>query len=123
MQKVLIVDDEPFVIRMLTDKFVNAGIDVVSAVNGREAVDRAQAEKPQVIIMDWMMPEMSGIEACAAIRTHPDHARTTIIMLTAKGQELDERKGKEVGADFYVTKPFSPRMLLRLVQDCLHETP
>lgn len=119
MMKVLIADDEPFVVRMLKDKFQNAGIGVVSAANGKEAVRVAQAETPQVIIMDWMMPEMNGLDACRAIRSIPVHQRTPIIMLTAKGQELDERKGREAGADFYVTKPFSPRMLLRLVEDCL----
>jgi two-component system alkaline phosphatase synthesis response regulator PhoP len=119
MMKVLIADDEPFVVRMLRDKFQNAGIGVVSAANGKDAVRVAQAESPQVIIMDWMMPEMNGLDACRAIRSIPVHQRTPIIMLTAKGQELDERKGREAGADFYVTKPFSPRMLLRLVEDCL----
>lgn len=119
MPKVLIVDDEPFVIRMLRDKFQNAGIDVISAVNGKQAVELTHAEKPHMIIMDWMMPEMSGIDACATIRADPDSAHIPIIMLTAKGQELDEKKGKEAGANFYITKPFSPRRLLRLVQDCL----
>lgn len=119
MMKVLIADDEPFVVRMLRDKFQNAGIGVVSAANGKEAVRMAQAETPQVIIIDWMMPEMNGLDACREIRSIPVHQRTPIIMLTAKGQELDERKGREAGADFYVTKPFSPRMLLRLVEDCL----
>ncbi len=119
MPKVLIVDDEPFVVRMLRDKFQNAGLGVVSAVNGKEAVDMVRAEKPHVIIMDWMMPEMNGLDACKVIRTHPDHKQTPIIMLTAKGQEVDELKGKEAGADHYITKPFSPRMLLKLVQECL----
>ena len=93
MTKVLIVDDEPFVIRMLRDKLRNAGISVVSAVNGKEAVGLAMSERPDLIIMDWMMPEMNGIDACKAIRTNPEHAGTPIIMLTAKGQELDEKKG------------------------------
>jgi len=119
MHKVMIVDDEPFVIRMLKDKFENAGLTVVSAANGREAVELALREMPQLIIMDWMMPEMNGIDACETIRANPLHAKTPVIMLTAKGQEVDEKRGKEVGCDYYITKPFSPRMLLRLVQDCL----
>jgi len=119
MHKVLIVDDEPFVIRMLKDKFENAGINVVTASNGKEAVQQAQKELPHLIILDWMMPEMNGLDACQSIRANPVHAKTPIIMLTAKGQEVDEKKGKTVGCDYYITKPFSPRMLLRLVQDCL----
>lgn len=119
MHKVLIADDEPFVVRMLRDKLQNAGINVVSAVNGKEAVEMAGVEKPHLIIMDWMMPEMNGIEACENIRSNPIHARTPIIMLTAKGQEIDEKKGIEAGANHYITKPFSPRRLLRLVQECL----
>lgn len=119
MSKVLIVDDEPFVVRMLKDKLQNAGIGVVSAANGKDAVRMALAETPQVIILDWMMPEMNGIDACKAIRTLPVHRETPIIMLTAKGQEIDEQKGREAGANYYVTKPFSPRMLLRLVEECL----
>lgn len=119
MAKVLVVDDEPFIVRMLRDKLQNVGISVVSATNGREAVVVAEEENPQVIVLDWMMPEMNGIDACKAIRTLPAHRRTPIIMLTAKGQELDEQKGRDAGADYYVTKPFSPRLLLRLVEDCL----
>lgn len=119
MHKIMIVDDEPFVIRMLKDKFENAGLTVVSAANGREAVDLARTEKPHLIIIDWMMPEMNGIDACETIRADPDHAKTPVIMLTAKGQEVDEQRGKKVGCNYYITKPFSPRMLLRLVQDCL----
>jgi len=119
MHKVMIVDDEPFVVRMLKDKFQNAGLHVVSASNGKEAIELAHREQPHLIIMDWMMPEMNGIDACETIRSSPAHAKTPIIMLTAKGQEVDERKGKEVGCSHYITKPFSPRMLLRLVQDCL----
>ncbi len=119
MHKVLIADDEPFVIRMLKDKLQNAGINVVSAVNGKQAVELAEAEKPNLIIMDWMMPEMNGLEACESIRSKSFHALTPIIMLTAKGQEIDEKRGKEAGANHYITKPFSPRRLLRLVQDYL----
>lgn len=119
MPKVLIVDDEPFIIRMLKDKFENAGISVISAMNGREAVDLARAERPELIVMDWMMPDMNGIDACEAIRSRPEQQKTPIIMLTAKGQEADEKKGKEAGATHYITKPFSPRMLLRLAQDCM----
>jgi two-component system, OmpR family, alkaline phosphatase synthesis response regulator PhoP len=118
MTKVLIVDDEPFVIRMLRDKLQNAGISVVSAANGKEAVGLAMSERPNLIIMDWMMPEMNGIDACKTIRTNPEHAGTPIIMLTAKGQELDEKNGRDAGATYYITKPFSPRRILRLVEEC-----
>ena len=116
---VLVVDDEPFVVRMLRDKLVNAGIDVIGAVNGREALERVNAEKPDLIILDWMMPEMNGIETCETIRSDPGTAATPIIMLTAKGQEMDERRGKRAGATYYITKPFSPRRILRLVEECL----
>jgi DNA-binding response OmpR family regulator len=103
---------------MLRDKLQNAGISVVSAVNGKEAVGLAMTERPNLIIMDWMMPEMNGIDACKTIRTNPEHAGTPIIMLTAKGQELDEKKGRDAGATYYITKPFSPRRILRLVEEC-----
>ena len=104
MTKVLIVDDEPFVIRMLRDKLQNAGISVVSAVNGKEAVGLAMTERPNLIIMDWMMPEMNGIDACKTIRTNPEHAGTPIIMLTARTDQTESR-ALEMGAHDYLTKP------------------
>jgi two-component system alkaline phosphatase synthesis response regulator PhoP len=119
VQKVLIVDDEPHVIRMLKDKLRNAGIGVICAVNGNEAVRMARAEMPRAIIMDWIMPETNGLDACREIRAIPAHEKTPIIMLTVRSQEIDEQKGREAGASFYVTKPFSPHLLLRLVEDCL----
>ena len=105
--RVLIVEDEKDVREMLRLNLKAGGFDVLEAHNGAEGLAIAKAELPSVVILDLMMPEMSGMEVCRALRRNPATSRIPILMLTAKSTEVDKVAGLEVGADDYVTKPFN----------------
>ena len=121
-KKILVVDDDTHV-RILLEQtlevFEDAGVELLLATDGREAWDVIQAERPDVIILDVMMPEMSGYEVCERLRADPNCAHAHVIMLTAKGQVKDHQRGLEVGANEYITKPFSPRRLVARVAEVL----
>jgi DNA-binding response OmpR family regulator len=105
---ILVVDDEPTLRETLVDALEADGFRVVSAADGREAIERFRADKPDLVLLDLMLPELSGIEVCRIIRRE---SGVPIVMLTAKDSELDKVVGLELGADDYVTKPFSMREL------------
>ena len=109
---VLIVDDERDVIDMLTISLSKAGLMVRSATDGVAGLTKARQEQPALIVLDLMMPKMPGLEVCKLLKADPLTQAIPIIMLTAKAEEIDRVLGLEVGADDYVTKPFSPRELL-----------
>jgi DNA-binding response OmpR family regulator len=115
MSKVMVIDDEPFILMMLEDKLKRAGLDVIALKESVNAVDIIKREKPDLIILDWMMPEVSGIEVCGMLKSDPELSDIPIYMLTAKGQEEDEKLGLRSGVDRYITKPFSPSALLDIV--------
>lgn len=119
MPKVMVIDDEPFILMMIEDKLKRGGLEVVTLRESKNAVDVIRREMPDLIILDWMMPEISGISICKTIKTDPDLANIPVFMLTAKGQEDDEKLGIKCGVDRYITKPFSPRILLELVLEQL----
>jgi len=119
MKKVVVIDDEPFILMMIEDKLKNAGIEVVTLRSGVNAVQIVKKEKPGLVILDWMMPEISGIEICKTLKQDPEMADIPIFMLTAKGQDADEQLGLRCGVARYITKPFSPRALLEMVQEVL----
>jgi two-component system phosphate regulon response regulator PhoB len=119
MSKILIVDDEPFILMMLEDKFKRAGFGVIALNESTRALDVIRAERPDIVLLDWMMPEVSGIEICKAVKSDPDLASIPVFMLTAKGQEEDERLGMRAGVDRYITKPFSPAAILEMVREVL----
>ena len=121
--RVLIVEDEKDVREMLRLNLKAGGFDVLEAHNGAEGLAIAKAELPSVVILDLMMPEMSGMEVCRALRRNPATSRSPILMLTAKSTEVDKVAGLEVGADDYVTKPFSPRELLLRVRAVARRQP
>jgi two-component system phosphate regulon response regulator PhoB len=121
--RVLIVEDEKDVRDMLRLNLKAGGFDVLEAHNGAEGLAIAKAELPSVVILDLMMPEMSGMEVCRALRRNPATSRIPILMLTAKSTEVDKVAGLEVGADDYVTKPFSPRELLLRVRAVARRQP
>ena len=121
--RVLIVEDERDVREMLRLNLKMGGFDVLEAQNGAEGLAIAKAELPSVVILDLMMPEMSGMEVCRALRRNPATSRIPILMLTAKSTEGDKVAGLEVGADDYVTKPFSPRELLLRVRAVARRQP
>jgi two-component system alkaline phosphatase synthesis response regulator PhoP len=117
--RVLAVDDEPDVLGLVETKLQKAGFEVSTATNGQEAVDRALAEKPDVVIMDVMMPKLDGLSACTRIKQILGEAAPIIILLTARGQESDVVEGLGCGADDYMVKPFAPRELVARVNVAL----
>ena len=120
MSKVLIVEDEPDMVLGLKDNFEFEGYEVVTASDGAAGLERARAQKPDLVILDIMLPKLSGLEVCKTLRGEGFEA--PIIMLTARGQEIDKVVGLELGADDYVTKPFSIRELLARVRAILRRT-
>jgi len=114
LQRVLIIEDEPDMILGLRDNFEYEGYDVLVARDGKEGLSRALADNPDVILLDIMLPKMSGLDVCRQLRSNG--VDTPVIMLTARGQEIDKVIGLEMGADDYVTKPFSIKELLARVR-------
>ena len=114
MQRVLIIEDEPDMVLGLRDNFEYEGYDVLVARDGKEGLSRALADHPDVILLDIMLPKMSGLDVCRQLRSNG--VDTPVIMLTARGQEIDKVIGLEMGADDYVTKPFSIKELLARVR-------
>ena len=110
--KVLIVDDEPDILEFLDYNFKKEGFEVICAENGVEAVKKAKKERPDIIILDIMMPIMDGVEACRKMREEPSLKNKIIIFLTARGEEYSEVAGFDAGADDYITKPIKMRVLM-----------
>jgi two-component system, OmpR family, alkaline phosphatase synthesis response regulator PhoP len=121
-KKLLIVDDEPH-IRMLIgqtlEELEDEGVDFMTAENGEQALEIIQAQNPQLVFLDVMMPKMNGMEVCRRVKQELQLKDVFIILLTAKGQELDRQKGQEVGADVYMTKPFDPEKILAKAREVL----
>lgn len=117
--KILLVDDEPDILEIVGFNLSNEGYQVVTAENGMEGVKKAKKEKPHLIILDVMMPEMDGIEACEQIRGISDLKDTIITFLTARGEDYSQVAGFEAGADDYITKPIKPKVLLSKVKALL----
>ena len=118
--KILVVEDEPNMVAGLRDNFEFEGYEVITARDGVEGLQRALEESPDLVVLDVMMPHLSGLEVCRQLRAK--RASIPIIMLTARGQEIDKVVGLELGADDYVTKPFSIRELLARVKAILRRT-
>ena len=117
--KILLVDDEPDILEIVGYNLSSEGYQVITAENGIEAVKKAKKEKPHLIIMDVMMPEMDGIEACEQIRKNPDLTNTIITFLTARGEDYSQVAGFDAGADDYITKPIKPKVLVSKVNALL----
>jgi two-component system alkaline phosphatase synthesis response regulator PhoP len=117
--RVLAVDDEPDVLGLVQTKLQKAGFEVLTATNGEEAVDQAMREKPDVVIMDVMMPKLDGLTACTRIKQELGDLAPIVILLTARGQESDVVEGLSCGADDYMVKPFAPRELVARVNVAL----
>jgi DNA-binding response OmpR family regulator len=115
-KKVLIADDEQNIVISLEFLLRREGFEVIVASDGEEALARARAEKPDLVLLDVMMPKMNGFDVCQALRADPEQAATRILMLTAKGRETEVSKGLGLGADAYVTKPFSTKDLVAQVR-------
>lgn len=117
--KILLVDDEPDILEIVGYNLSSEGYQVITAENGLEGVKLAKKEKPQLIILDVMMPEMDGIEACEQIRKMPDLSDTIITFLTARGEDYSQMAGFDAGADDYITKPIKPKVLVSKVKALL----
>jgi two-component system phosphate regulon response regulator PhoB len=117
--KVLIVDDEPDAVELISFNLKGAGLDVITASDGAQALKKAEQHTPDAIILDVMLPEVDGMEVCKVLRRGAKTAGIPILMLTSKAAEIDRVLGLELGADDYVTKPFSPRELVLRVKRLL----
>ncbi len=121
-QKILIVDDEAH-IRMLIEQTLeeleDEGVEFLTAENGEIALEIIRTEKPNLVFLDVMMPKMNGMEVCRRVKKELEMNEVFIVLLTAKGQELDRLKGQEVGADVYMTKPFDPEVILNKAKEVL----
>jgi len=118
-ERILVVDDEPDLRELVRVNLAQAGFAVETAASGREALARLHDAPPDLVVLDLMLPDFSGTEICRQLRADPELAQVAVIMLTAKSDELDRVVGFELGADDYVTKPFSPRELTLRVRAVL----
>ena len=116
---ILLIDDEPYILRSLSYVLTREGYRVETASNGEEGLARARALRPPLVFLDIMMPRMNGYEVCEQIRQDPTLSDTYVIMLSAKGQQIDRERGMLGGADEYMTKPFSPREVAERVHSLI----
>jgi two-component system alkaline phosphatase synthesis response regulator PhoP/two-component system response regulator VicR len=114
--KILAVDDEKHIVRLVQITLQKEGYELITASTGKEALEKVAADKPDLIVMDVMMPEMDGLEALARLKGDPATAKIPVIMLTAKAQDSDVFRGWQSGADLYLTKPFNPQELVTFVK-------
>ncbi|MSU40175.1 MAG: response regulator transcription factor [Pedosphaera sp.] len=117
--RILVVDDEPDALELAELNLRNAGFAVLLAANGTDALKQARKHKPDLIVLDIMLPEVDGLEVCKTLRADPGTAGIPVLLLTAKAAEIDRVLGLELGADDYVTKPFSPRELVLRIKGLL----
>ena len=122
MNEILLADDEPNQIELMKFNLEKNGFLVKSAYNGEQALDMIYEKKPNVLIADWMMPKMSGIELCRILRSNKDTMLLPIIMLSARSEEADKSLGLDTGADDYISKPFSPMELVSRVKALIRRT-
>ncbi len=121
-QQILVVDDEPDILELVRFALTQEGYSVTTATTGQEALDALKGQRPDAVVLDLMLPDFSGTEVCRRIRSNAEMATLPILMLTARSEELDRVVGFELGADDYVTKPFSPRELTLRVKAVLRRS-
>ena len=121
-KKVLVVDDEP-TIRQVVRKRLSQDYDIIEATNGEQAVDIARTEKPDAILMDFMMPGLDGLGACYTIKADSETKAIPVIIVSARGHELDKKYASDMGADAYITKPFEATELLGTIKKFLATPP
>ncbi len=110
--KILVVDDEIYIVHILDFSLGIEGYEVMTALDGEQALAKVAQDKPDLIVLDIMMPKLDGYETCKALKSNPETREIPVILLSAKGRNVDQKVGFEVGADDYITKPFSPRKLV-----------
>jgi len=120
--KILIVDDEPhlrMLIQQSLEELEDEGVELLTAGDGEQALETIRDEKPELVLLDVMMPKKNGFDVCHTVKKDLGYVDTFVILLTAKGQEFDRQRGQEVGADLYMTKPFDPDALLEKARTVL----
>ncbi len=120
--KILVVDDEPDILDFLRYNLVKEGYNVVTASNGEEGVMMAQEEKPDLVILDIMMPKMDGVEVCRNLRSKPEFDKTLIIFLTAREEDYSQIAALDIGGDDYITKPIRPRVFISRIKALLRRS-
>ena len=118
-KRILIAEDSPTILAMMKLVVTNAGFDVISAEDGKEALDKARSEKPDLIILDIMLPHIDGYKVCAMLKFDNNFKNIPVIILTARAGEDDKQMGKNVKADEYLTKPFDPDLLVAKINELL----
>lgn len=110
--RILLIEDDPSLTELIHYNLEQEGFDITTSADGEDGLMRAEEDPPDLILLDWMLPNLSGIEICRRLRRNPATANVPVIMLTARAEEADRIRGLDTGADDYVTKPFSPRELI-----------
>ena len=119
MKKILIADDKPEVVELVRATLEGGDYQIIDVFDGKEALEKIRLEKPALVLLDIIMPEMDGLQVLSKLKKDPQIKEIPVIMLTAKGQKLDKEKGVELGARDYIVKPFSPSVLLRKIEEVL----
>jgi DNA-binding response OmpR family regulator len=120
--KILVVDDEIYIVHILDFSLGMEGYEVVTALDGEQALEKVKSEKPDLIVLDIMMPKLDGYEVCKNVKSSAETQHIPVILLSAKGRNVDQKLGFDVGADDYITKPFSPRKLVERINQLLGQT-
>lgn len=118
-KRILIVDDEPDLVETLSFRLEASGYEVIKADDGQKGLDKARSEKPDLIILDLMLPKLDGYKVCRMLKFDEAYKDIPIILFTARAQEQDKKMGQDVGADGYITKPFEPQALLAKIQELI----
>ena len=118
-QKILVVDDDKAILEMVKFALESEGFEVATATDGDEALNKVSKEKPDLIILDVMMPGIDGFEVCRHLKFDPQYQNVPVIILTAKTEDIDKMTGLEIGADEYITKPFDTKQLIKSVEETL----
>lgn len=120
--KILVVDDEIYIVHILDFSLGMEGYEVLTALDGEQALEKARTEHPDLIVLDIMMPKLDGYETCKLLKAEEHTRSIPVILLSAKGRNVDQKIGFEVGADDYITKPFSPRKLVERINAILGQS-
>ena len=120
-KRILIVDDEDGIVKLVKMYLEHHHYEVITASDGQEGLDKAKNEKPDLIVLDLMLPKMDGYKVCGLLKRDARYAKIPVILFTAKAQEKDVKLGEEVGADAYITKPYEPEILLAKIKELLNE--
>lgn len=118
-KRILVVDDEPDLVETLSFRLEASGYEVIKADDGQKGLDKARSEKPDLIILDLMLPKLDGYKVCRMLKFDEVYKNIPIILFTARAQEQDKKMGQDVGADGYITKPFEPQVLLAKIQELI----